>query len=113
MNYHEFARAPSESEAKKKAIQYSEEYKPDNVAVAFDVKAPTFRHLEYDAYKAGRKSMPDELAQQLPILKETLSLMGIRICELQGYEADDIIGTLNTRVFLLNMQAEKPRTMRG
>ena len=70
---------------------------PSYLAVAFDLKAPTFRHQKYDAYKAGRKPMPDDLAAQFPILKEVLSLMGIRICELAGYEADDIIGTLSRK----------------
>ena len=71
--------------------------KPTHVAVAFDVHAPTFRHKEYDAYKAGRKPMPEELAVQMPILKEVLSTMRICICEMAGYEADDIIGTLAKR----------------
>ncbi len=68
--------------------------KPTHFAVAFDVHAPTFRHQMYDAYKAGRKPMPEELAAQFPIVKEVLTLMGIRICEMPGHEADDIIGTL-------------------
>ncbi|MBQ7045034.1 MAG: DNA polymerase I [Clostridia bacterium] len=68
--------------------------KPDAVAVAFDLKKPTFRHKEYSLYKAGRKGMPDELASQLPILKEWLNLMGYRTIECEGYEADDILGTL-------------------
>ena len=71
--------------------------KPAYMAVAFDLHAPTFRHQMYDDYKAGRKPMPDELAVQMPILKEVLKIMGIRICELQGYEADDIIGTLSRK----------------
>ncbi len=71
--------------------------KPSYMAVAFDVHAPTFRHKMYDEYKAGRKSMPDELAVQMPILKDVLRMMGIRICELPGYEADDIIGTLSRK----------------
>ena len=70
-----------------------EEQKPEAVCVAFDLKAPTFRHLEYDAYKAQRKPMPEELAVQIPILKELLDAMGIRRYELEGYEADDILGT--------------------
>ena len=68
---------------------------PDGVAVAFDLKAPTFRHNMYDAYKAGRKPMPEELAQQLPVLKELLNLLGYHCIELAGYEADDILGTLS------------------
>lgn len=71
--------------------------KPSYMAVAFDVHAPTFRHKMYDDYKAGRKCMPDELAVQMPILKDVLRLMGIRICELPGYEADDVIGTLSRK----------------
>ena len=67
---------------------------PDGVAVAFDLKKPTFRHEMYDAYKAGRHGMPDELASQLPILKEYLTLAGHKCIECPGYEADDIIGTL-------------------
>ena len=71
-----------------------------HVAVAFDVHAPTFRHTMYDAYKAGRKPMPEDLAAQFPVLKEVLSLMNIRICEMAGHEADDIIGTLAKRFSL-------------
>lgn len=71
--------------------------KPEYLAVAFDLHAPTFRHELYKDYKAGRKPMPEELAAQLPVLKEVLRLMNIRICEKQGFEADDIIGTLAKR----------------
>lgn len=67
---------------------------PDGVAVAFDVKQPTFRHKMYDAYKAGRKGMPPELAQQMPVLKELLTLAGYRVLEAPGWEADDILGTV-------------------
>lgn len=70
-----------------------EEQKPQAVCVSFDLKAPTFRHKQYEAYKAQRKGMPDELAAQMPILKEVLDAMGIRRYELEGYEADDILGT--------------------
>ena len=70
-----------------------EEVKPDAVCVSFDLKAPTFRHKAYEQYKAQRKGMPEELAVQMPILKETLDAMGIRRYELEGYEADDILGT--------------------
>ncbi len=66
---------------------------PDAVAVAFDLKGPTFRHLRYDGYKAQRKGMPEELAAQMPVLKELLDTMGIPRYECQGYEADDIMGT--------------------
>ncbi len=71
-----------------------DEEKPDSVCVAFDLKAPTFRHLRYDGYKAQRKGMPDELAVQMPILKQVLDAMGILRLELEGYEADDILGTV-------------------
>ena len=71
--------------------------KPDALCVSFDLKAPTFRHKAYDAYKAQRKGMPEELAVQMPILKETLDLMGIRRYELEGYEADDILGTVSVK----------------
>ncbi len=71
-----------------------EKENPDCVAVAFDLKAPTFRHKMYDAYKAGRHAMPDELRQQFPILKEWLTLAGYSYIECEGYEADDILGTL-------------------
>lgn len=67
---------------------------PDGVAVAFDLKEPTFRHKEYDGYKAGRKPMPQELASQLPIMKQWLTLAGYHVIEKEGYEADDILGTL-------------------
>ena len=71
--------------------------KPAYLAVAFDLHAPTFRHEMYAEYKAGRKPMPEELVVQVPVLKELLALMKIKICELEGYEADDIIGTLAKR----------------
>ncbi len=74
--------------------------KPTHVAVAFDVHAPTFRHLMYGDYKAGRKPTPQELLSQFPILKDVLRLMGICICEKAGHEADDIIGTLAKRFSL-------------
>lgn len=67
---------------------------PDGVAVAFDLKAPTFRHKKYAEYKAGRKGMPEELKSQMPILKEWLTLAGYTCIECEGYEADDILGTL-------------------
>lgn len=72
----------------------SEHYKPEAVAIAFDVKAPTFRHEMYKEYKGNRKGMPDELAQQMPILKELLVALGYKLIECPGWEADDIIGTL-------------------
>ncbi len=76
-------------------IKMLETYSPEYIAVAFDLPAPTFRHKMYDGYKATRKKMPEELAVQLPILKEQLRLMNIAIVEKEGYEADDIIGTLS------------------
>ena len=68
---------------------------PEAVCVTFDLPAPTFRHEEYDQYKAQRKKMPDELAAQMPILKETLDAMNVRRFELAGWEADDLIGTIS------------------
>ena len=70
------------------------ECQPDEVAVAFDLKAPTFRHKMYDGYKANRHGMPDELAQQMPVLKELLADLGYRQVAAEGWEADDILGTL-------------------
>jgi DNA polymerase-1 len=66
---------------------------PDYICVAFDLKAPTFRHKQYEGYKATRKGMPNELAMQMPIIKEILQAMNITIYEKEGYEADDILGT--------------------
>lgn len=68
--------------------------KPDAVTVAFDVHAPTFRHQMYDAYKAGRRAMPEELCQQMPVLKDILHMLGYKTIECEGWEADDILGTL-------------------
>ena len=68
---------------------------PQYIAVAFDLKAPTFRHNMYGGYKANRKGMPDELAEQLPYTKKIIRAMGIQIIEKEGYEADDIIGTIS------------------
>ncbi len=70
---------------------------PDYAAVAFDLKEPTFRHKKYELYKAQRKKMPDELAVQMPLIKEVLSAMNIAVLELPGFEADDIIGTVSGR----------------
>ena len=79
------------------AILFKEldEVKPDYIAVAFDLKAPTARHKMYDGYKANRKGMPEELAEQMPILKDVLRAMNITIIEKEGYEADDVLGTLS------------------
>ncbi|MBQ9708947.1 MAG: DNA polymerase I [Firmicutes bacterium] len=73
------------------------DYEPTHMAVAFDLKAPTFRHLEYDEYKAGRRKMPPELAMEFPILKDILEAMNIKQVELGGFEADDLIGTIAKR----------------
>ena len=75
-------------------LRLTDEVKPDAVAIAFDVKAPTFRHKMYDSYKAQRKGMPPELAQQMPTLKELLRALGYTLLEKEGWEADDILGTL-------------------
>jgi len=66
-----------------------------HVAAAFDVHAPTFRHRMYDEYKAGRKPMPEELREQMPVVKELLTLLGVTVVTKEGYEADDILGTLS------------------
>ncbi len=72
-----------------------DEYEPGYAAVAWDRKTPTFRHKSYDAYKAGRKSMPAELAMELPYMKRILSAMDIKNLEIDGFEADDILGTIS------------------
>ena len=74
-----------------------EEEDPQALCVTFDRREPTFRHLSYDGYKAQRKGMPEELAQQMPVLKEVLDAMDIPRYELAGYEADDLIGTISRR----------------
>lgn len=79
-------------------LKLEEECEPDSVAVAFDLKAPTFRHKMYDAYKAGRKGMPPELASQMPLLKQLLTSLGYTLVEKEGFEADDILGTLSAHV---------------
>ncbi len=71
-----------------------EQVSPDYCAVAFDLKAPTFRHKMFDAYKAGRRAMPEELAEQLPYAKRVVRALGLTVLEKEGYEADDILGTL-------------------
>ena len=72
-----------------------EDQKPDSIVVAWDIKKPTFRHEMYDAYKAGRHAMPDELREQMPIMKDIIRLMGYASVECEGFEADDILGTLS------------------
>ncbi len=74
-----------------------DEESPDYLTVAFDVKAPTFRHEMFEAYKGTRKPMPEELREQVPVMKEVLQAMGIRIIEQAGYEADDLLGTIAKR----------------
>lgn len=76
-------------------IKLKDEVNPDAVAVAFDLKEPTFRHKMYDGYKAGRKGMPPELASQMPLLKELLNFLGYKYVEVPGFEADDILGTMS------------------
>ena len=78
-------------------LKINGDIRPDRLIVAFDLKAPTFRHKMYDQYKGTRKPMPDDLAVQIPILKSLLSSMRIAMCEKEGYEADDIIGTLSRK----------------
>ena len=75
-------------------LRICEETTPDAIAFAFDLKSPTFRHKLYTGYKAGRHGMPDELAMQLPYLKELLNKLGYPVVTCEGYEADDILGTL-------------------
>lgn len=74
-------------------LRLLDDYKPDQIMVAFDLSGPTFRHVQFEAYKAHRKGMPDELRSQIPLMKELLDKMGIPRLELQGWEADDLIGT--------------------
>ena len=76
-------------------LKQIETINPDYIAVAFDLKAPTFRHGMYSEYKAGRKPSPDDLIKQFPVAKEICRAMGISVLELEGYEADDILGTLS------------------
>ena len=78
-------------------FKLQDEEQPDRTIVCFDVKEKTFRHLKFDTYKATRKGMPDELAAQLPITKQVLDALGVTRCELAGYEADDLLGTISRR----------------
>ena len=71
-----------------------EEEKPQYLTVAFDVHAPTFRHMQYAEYKGTRKGMPEELKEQVPLMQEVLKSMGVVIVTKEGYEADDILGTI-------------------
>lgn len=79
-------------------MKLEDEVTPDAVAVTFDLKSPTFRHKLYDGYKANRKGMPAELAEQMPVLKELLTALGYKIVTKEGFEADDIIGTLSAHI---------------
>lgn len=74
-----------------------EKFKPDYVAVSFDLKAPTFRHEMYDKYKAQRKPMPDELKEQVPVIKDVLKALNVSIIQIEGYEADDVLGTVASK----------------
>lgn len=76
-------------------FKMAETYEPTHIIVAFDKKGPTFRHEMYSEYKAGRKPTPDDLKAQIPILKDALSMLGIRSVEVASFEADDILGTLS------------------
>lgn len=81
-----------------------EDLDPKYLVVAFDLKAPTARHKLYEGYKANRKGMPDELAEQMPIIKEILRAMNIDIVEMEGYEADDVL-----RYFILLWRKTRTR----
>lgn len=85
-------------------FKYYEEEKPDYIGVAFDLPKPTFRHIKYKDYKGTRKKQADELIPQIPLLKKILSKMNIKTYELEGYEADDILGTLCAESVKLNIQ---------
>lgn len=82
-----------------------DEIKPDYIVTAFDRSAPTFRHVEYVDYKAGRKKTPDELSMQFPVVRDVLTKMGIKIFEIDGYEADDLIGTLSVYADINNLES--------
>ncbi len=75
-------------------LKLQKDLSPDEIVFAFDMKAKTFRHLQYDGYKAQRKGMPEELAQQFPLVKDIVRLLGYKIVEKEGFEADDVLGTL-------------------
>ena len=76
-------------------FKIEEDLNPDYIGVAFDLKGPTKRHEIYENYKANRHGMPEELAMQMPIIKDVLRAMNIKIIEKQGYEGDDLLGTLS------------------
>ncbi len=85
--------------------KFLEEVHPDYMCVCFDLKAPTFRHKMYNEYKATRKPMPDDLALQIPLLKKILDALGIARIELEGFEADDLIGSISKSSSVNNMKA--------
>ena len=87
-------------------------YNPTHISVAFDRKAPTFRHIEFKEYKAGRKKMPDELREQFEPLKNLLDKFNIHRLEIDGYEADDIIGTVS-KIADLNIYINENEHIRG
>lgn len=87
-------------------FRYTKEIQPDYIAAAFDLKAPTFRHKMFDGYKATRKPMPEELVPQIPLMKEVLSAMNIMILEKEGFEADDIIGTVSLKCEKLGYECD-------
>jgi DNA polymerase-1 len=82
-----------------------EDLNPDYLAIAYDRKAPTFRHQEYAEYKAGRNKMAEEMVEQIPVLKDVIAAMNIKQIEIDGYEADDIIGTISTHCSQQGIQA--------
>ena len=81
-------------------FKIEEDLNPDYIGVAFDLKGPTKRHEIYENYKANRHGMPEELAMQMPIIKDVLRAMNIKIIEKQGYEGDDLLGTLSKIDFI-------------
>lgn len=86
-------------------LKFMDEENPTHMAVAFDLKAPTFRHEKYADYKGTRKGMPDELLMQMPIIKKLLTLMNVKQYAVEGFEADDIIGTLSKQAVDMNYEA--------
>ena len=87
-------------------LKVIDDKKPDFITVAFDVSKKTFRNDLYDLYKANRKGMPDDLATQLPILKEVLDVLNISHIGMEGYEADDLIGTVSQKCETENIKCE-------
>ena len=85
-------------------FRFLDEENPDYLAIAFDLHAPTFRHKLFEAYKGTRKGMPDELRQQVPYIKNLVKEMNIKTLELEGYEADDLLGTMAKRAQNMGME---------